>query len=119
MSIADAVDALRTRIDAAGVPATDDPQLVGPLLAAHPVVAYLDAPTVDAFTMGGSLEVSIPVHIAARPPAGKAELAAVWAVLPGLLHTLRPPGGAAPETFQLGDQTLPAYLLTARVRTSC
>lgn len=119
MSIASLLDGVAAAIEAAGVTATTDPGVVLAQVAKHPVVAFVDAPTVEPLAQSGSAAVTIPVHVVMRPPAGQAELRPVLDVLPDLIRALSLHDDLTPETLQLGDQQLPGYQITIRTRTTC
>lgn len=119
MSITRSVDELVAAITAAGVPATASPDIVLAKAAQVPVMAYVDAPTVEGITTGGGVALTIPVHLIVRPPGGRDELTHAWDVLPGLIRLLHCTDPAQPGTVTVADKQLPGYNLTTRARIAC
>lgn len=107
--------AINADLGMVGVPAVPNPDDMLALLAEAGAGALVGVPTVARPTIQrGVIELDVPVHIAAKPPAGVASMQLLWALLPRCIDVLRPWVPAEPEPLTVGTVTVPAYLIRTR-----
>jgi len=106
----DVVNELR----AAGIPATDDPDLVQTMLADEGWGALVAPPTTTVVSMGLTLALEVPVHLVTVPPGKHEHWRLLWDALPAFMATLGEP--ATPVALSMGGTSAyPGYqTMTAR-----
>jgi hypothetical protein len=87
--------------NATGLAATRDPNEV------DPPCLYVDAPTVEWFTMAGAT-VTVPVYLLVPGPNDRRSLDTLLGLLPTVMSVCCS-DNAAPVQLALGDFTYPAY----------
>lgn len=106
-----ALEELAAELNAAGIPATTDPDLVLGMLADGMIAALVGPPTVERVGLGGRVDLDIPVHLACNPPGSLSDWAPVWEALPGALFVCQT-REARPVGLSLATATVPAYRLS-------
>jgi hypothetical protein len=101
----------------AGLPTTRDAGLIGPMVTDHGCAALIGPPTVLGHTLGGCLEIEIPVWVCVPGPANSPAYDPAWDAIPKLI--LHVPGFTEPmrPDRSPGMQPLPCYTTTVTRRT--
>jgi hypothetical protein len=98
-------DAIAGKLAAGGVPVVTDPRDVTP-----PCIV-VGLPRVIARLTGCVYDITVPVNIVAGPPGNGDAVAWMLEQVPGVLDALGAEA-AAPGTFNVAGDELPAYLIT-------
>lgn len=117
-AVGDAVTDLLAALDAAGVPATADPDTVAPLIASRGAVAYVQPPEVESRTLSRGMRLLTGIALLGAPPGGLAQLGPVWDQLGAVMDTAAA-RTARLETATVGGVTYPGYRIDTITNTPC
>lgn len=116
-AIGDAMAAVVAAIADAGLSVTDTPDLLLPKVQESGYCILVEPPDITAGLLSGTLTLQVACRLAVRPPGGLADYQVAWAALEALPRILGAPD-ATREPVSIGEQTLPGYLITVKVRAT-
>lgn len=111
--VTEALGELVAEFQAAGIPATSDPDVIHGIVSGAGLCALIAVPAARLMGLGKRLDLEIPVNVACNPPGGYSDWLPVWEALPKILEIC---GKAEARPIALniaGGPVLPAYRLTA------